>query len=88
MAIKHGNKTYLQILLDPNRAALLMSLAEDQKVRPTAWVREVIYKQLELCVSSEAYKQAFEADQEVWRDSIRRRVEGRARLKKDVQDSE
>ena len=48
----------------------------------------MIYKQLELCVSSEDYKNAFEADQEVWKESIRRRVEGRARPKKDVQDSE
>jgi hypothetical protein len=88
VAIKHGNKTYMQILLDPNRAALLMQLADDQKVRPTAWIRDVIYKQLELCVSSDDYRNAFEADQEVWKESIRRRVEGRARPKKDVQDSE
>ena len=78
----------MQILLDPNRAELLMALADDQKVRPTAWIRDVIYKQLELCVSSDAYKTAFEADQEMWKESIRRRVEGRARPKKDGPDSE
>ena len=48
MAIKHGNKTYLQILLDPHRAKLLMNLAEGLKVRPTSWIRDVVYKELEL----------------------------------------
>jgi len=87
MAIRHGNKTYLQILLDPNRAELLMQLAEAQKVRPTAWIRDVIYKQLELCVSADEYGKAFEADKAAWQESIERRVQGRARLKKDVKES-
>ncbi|WP_291813116.1 hypothetical protein [Limnobacter sp.] len=87
MAIRHGNKTYLQILLDPNRAQLLMQLAESQKVRPTAWIRDMVYKQLELCVSEAQYKEAFEADKSVWAESIQRRVEGRARLKKEVKDA-
>ena len=87
MAIRHGNKTYLQILLDPNRARLLMQLAESQKVRPTAWIRDMVYKQLELCVSEAQYKEAFEADKSVWAESIQRRVEGRARLKKEVKDA-
>ena len=86
MAIRHGNKTYLQILLDPNRAQLLMQLAESQKVRPTAWIRDMVYRQLELCVSEAQYKEAFEADKSVWAESIQRRVEGRARLKKEVKD--
>ena len=87
MAIRHGNKTYLQILLDPNRAELLMQLAESQKVRPTAWIRDVIYKQLELCVSADEYSKALEADKAAWQESIERRVQGRARLKKDVKES-
>ena len=86
MAIRHGNKTYLQILLDPNRAQLLMQLAESQKVRPTAWIRDMVYKQLELCVPADEYREAFEADKKVWDESIQRRVEGRARLKKEVKE--
>jgi len=86
MAIRHGNKTYLQILLDPNRAELLMNLAEGLKVRPTSWIRDVIYKELERCVPSDAYQKALDADVEVWKDSIRRRVEGRARPKKDAEN--
>ena len=46
MAIRHGN-TYMQILLDPNRAELLANLADGLKVRPTSWIRDVIYKELE-----------------------------------------
>ena len=86
MAIRHGNKTYLQILLDPNRAELLMNLAEGLKIRPTSWIRDVIYKELERCVPSDAYQTALDADVEVWKDSIRRRVEGRARPKKDAEN--
>jgi len=86
MAIRHGNKTYLQILLDPNRAELLMNLAEGLKVRPTSWIRDVFYKELERCVPSDAYQKALDADVEVWKDSIRRRVEGRARPKKDAEN--
>ena len=86
MAIRHGNKTYLQILLDPNRAELLLDLAKAQKVRPTAWIRDVIYKQLELCVPADEYSKALEADQVAWQESIERRVKGRARLKKDVKE--
>ncbi len=41
MAIRHGNKTYLQILLDPHRAKLLMDVAESLQVRPTSWIRDV-----------------------------------------------
>jgi hypothetical protein len=87
LAIKHGNKTYLQVLLDPHRAELLMSLAEGLKVRPTAWIRDVVYKELERCIPAQAYEKALEADKAAWQDSVRRRVEGRARLKKDVPGS-
>ena len=47
MAIRHGNKTYMQILLDPHRAKLLFDLAEKASTRPTAWIRNAVYKALE-----------------------------------------
>ena len=86
MAIKHGNKTYMQILLDPNRAQLLMNLAKAMDVRPTGWIRDVIYKELERCVPSDSYQKALDADKKVWENSVKRRVEGRTRLKKDSKD--
>ncbi|MEK9823318.1 MAG: hypothetical protein VW840_14200 [Gammaproteobacteria bacterium] len=87
MAIRHGNKTYLQILLDPHRAKLLMEVAESLQVRPTSWIRDVVYRQLESCVPGDAYEKAFNADQEAWRDSVKRRVDGRLRLKKESENA-
>ena len=87
MAIRHGNKTYLQILLDPNRAKLLMEVAESLQVRPTSWIRDVVYRQLESCVPGDAYEKALKADQEAWRDSVKRRVDGRLRLKKESENA-
>ena len=84
MAIRHGNKTYMQILLDPNRAELLTNLAKGFGVRPTGWIRDVIYKELERCVPAEAYQAALERDRQAWKDSIQRRVDGRMRSKKDA----
>ena len=46
MALKHGNKTYMQLLLDPNRADLVATEAEKEGIRPSAWVRKVIYTKL------------------------------------------
>ena len=82
MAIKHGNKTYMQILLDPNRAALLANLANGLGVRPTGWIRDVIYKELERCVPADAYEAALQKDKQAWQDSVQRRVEGRMKSKK------
>ena len=77
MALKHGNKTYFQILLDPNRAKLVMESAEKGGIRATAWIREAFYEKLErICTASE-YKEAKAKDEAVWRESVRRRVEGR-----------
>ncbi len=77
MALRHGNKIYLQLLLDPNRARLVQERARDKNIRATAWIREAIYEKLErICTASE-YKEAKAKDEAVWRESVRRRVEGR-----------
>ena len=77
MALRHGNKTYLQILLDPNRAKLLMGQAQAENIRATAWVRNLIYKELEKQFPSSVYKEAVAQDEASWRKSIRKRIEGR-----------
>ena len=86
MAIRHGNKTYLQILLDPNRAELLREVAEAKGLRPTAWVREAVYKTLESHVSPEVYTVAANKDEAVWQASIRKRVEGRLKSRKQSEE--
>mgnify|MGYP000889465231 CR=1 FL=1 len=81
MAIRHGNKTYMQILLDPHRAALLMELAAEKSVRPTALVREMVYKVLKQELPSSTYNEAVAKDEAAWRESVRKRVEGRMKPK-------
>ena len=77
MALKHGNKTYLQILLDPHRAKLVMARAQEKGVRATAWIRNAVYKELERELPASTYKEAEAKDEAVWRESVRRRDEGR-----------
>jgi hypothetical protein len=86
MAIWHGNKTYMQILLDPHRAKLLFDLAEKAAVRPTAWVRNAVYKALEREYPSAVYNEAVAKDEAVWRASVRKRVEGRIKSRKASED--
>ena len=78
MALKHGNKTYMQLLLDPNRADLVATEAEKEGIRPSAWVRKVIYNKLETSLPSSVYKEAEAKDEVVWRESVRKRIEGRS----------
>ena len=77
MALRHGNKTYLQILLDPYRAKLVMDQAKSQGIRATAWIRNAVYKELERELSTSIYKDAEAKDEAVWRESVLRRVQGR-----------
>ena len=82
MAIRHGNKTYMQILLDPHRARLLFDVAEKVTMRPTAWIRDVIYKALEREYPAAIYNEAVAKDEATWRASVRKRVEGRIKSRK------
>ena len=90
MALRHGNKTYLQILLDPYRAKLVMDQAKSQGIRATAWIRNAVYKELERELSTSIYKDAEAKDEAVWRESVLRRVQGRTanETTNEVPDSE
>lgn len=77
MGIKHGNKHYLQILLDPNRAELLLELAEESGMRATAYTREAIYQHLLRKLPASVYNEAEAKDKLAWSESVRRRVKGR-----------
>ena len=46
MAIRHGNKTYFQILLDPHKAELVKFLAKAKGVKATSWIRTTVYERL------------------------------------------
>tara|TARA_R100000988_G_scaffold1777_1_gene1775 strand:- start:749 stop:1018 length:270 start_codon:yes stop_codon:yes gene_type:complete len=77
MAIRHGQKIYYQVLVDPNRAELIEDLAKKGDMRATAWIRQAIYSELKRVTSTVIYNEATAKDQAQWQSSIRNRVEGR-----------
>jgi len=79
----HGQKRYLQVLLDPHRADLLDAMAAQQEKRTTALVREMIYELLEQRISPEAYADAVSRDAALRADSIERQVAGRSKRRKE-----
>ena len=83
MALRHGNKTYFQILLDPHRAQMIQEAASKADKRATAWIREAVYSELKRVSPASVYNEAVAKDQAEWRQSVRKRVEGRAKPKND-----
>ncbi len=83
MALRHGNKTYFQILLDPHRAQMIQEAAAKADKRATAWIREAVYSELKRVSQASVYNEAVAKDQAEWRQSVRKRVEGRAKPKDD-----
>ena len=77
MASKHGQKTYIQLLLDPHRAKLLTDMAAENEMRPTAFMRDALYAYLKRALPSSIYGEAEAKDEAVWRESVRNRVKGR-----------
>ena len=79
MAGVHGSRVYYQVLLQPNRSELVNDLAKEAGVKATEMIRRMVYSYLERELPASVYKQAFAADEAVWRQSVRNRVEGRAK---------
>ncbi len=88
MPLNHGNKFYCQLLLDPHRYKLAEQLAVAQNKKVTALLREMVYTALERALPSSEYKAAQAADEAAWRESVKRRVEGRMRSKQEGKVSE
>jgi hypothetical protein len=91
MATRHGAKIYVQLLLDPNRAELLLQMAKEQSTeevtkRPTDLMRDILYSHLERVLPSSVYGEAAAKDHAVWKESVRNRVKGRSKKKKDLED--
>ena len=74
MTIKHGKKDYYQILLDPHRSDLLKKLVNEQGIKATSLIRELIYEQLEKKVPKHIYQVALAKDKAVWRESVSNRL--------------
>lgn len=79
MPVRQGGKFYAQVLLDVNRYALLQRLAQSRNQRVTHLIRDLVYEHLEASVPASEYKAAFSADQALWAEAVRRRVQGRQR---------
>ena len=46
MATKHGNRVYIQVLLEPFRGELFMQEANAQGIKPSALIRQLVYNYL------------------------------------------
>ena len=78
MSKGHGQRKYLQILLEPSRGELFFKMAEESGEKASALARDVLYSFLEVNADKKAYKQAKESDEEAWKQSVQNRLEGRA----------
>jgi len=83
MAQLHGNKAHYHVLIDPNRAELLLEKAAEADQRPAAWIREAVYSELKRISSPTVYSEAEAQDLARWRQSVRKQVEGRTKQNND-----
>ena len=90
----HGNKKYYHVLIDINRGELFDDYIRTKlKIKPTSWIREVVYKFLQDKIDKEVYDEALRKDQENWNRAIQNRLQGRAlsrilnSIKKKMSDS-
>jgi len=79
MAVQHGSKYYVQLLIDPNRYQLVEKLATREGKKVTALLRDLVYQGLEQAFSVAEYMNAKAEDEAEWQKAVRRRVEGRVR---------
>ena len=63
----HGNKKYYHVLIDINRGELFDEYIRTKlKIKPTSWIRDVVYKFLQDKIDKEVYDEALKKDQENW----------------------
>jgi hypothetical protein len=72
---------YAQVLLDPSRFELLDRMAADRGIKTTALIRQIVYERLQQELPASEYRAAETADQALWAEAVRRRVQGRLRAK-------
>ena len=79
MATKHGNRVYIQVLLEPFRGELFMQEAEALGIKPSALIRQLVYNYLAENTDEQAYCDALVNDKQKWQDAVDARLEGRAK---------
>lgn len=61
---KHGNKVYLQVLLDEARCNLLQELAGNAKL--SHYIRETLYSHIQRKMPAERYNEALDKDRQAY----------------------
>ena len=79
MATKHGNRVYIQVLLEPYRGELFIEEAAALGVKPSALIRSLVYDYLASMTDEESYADAEMNDKKKWQDAVDARLEGRAK---------
>ena len=78
MATKHGNRVYIQVLLEPFRGELFMQEADAQGIKPSALIRQLVYDYLAENTEEQPYLEALTKDKQKWQEAVEARLEGRA----------
>ena len=78
MATKHGNRVYIQVLLEPFRGELFMQEADAQGIKPSALIRQLVYDYLAENTGEQPYLEALTKDKQKWQEAVEARLEGRA----------
>ena len=78
MSKGHGQRKYLQILLEPHRGELFFQIAEETGEKASALARDILYEFLEKHAEKKRYKEAKNLDENAWKQSVQNRLEGRA----------
>jgi len=81
MPVRHGNKHYLQVLMDNAKYQLLEQCAQERGVRTTALARDAVYEWLSMNVDPELFQEANLIDDATWKQSVRNRVKARLQNK-------
>ena len=87
MATKHGNRVYIQVLLEPYRGELFLLEAEKQNLKPSALLRQLAYEYVAENVDEEAYCDAIVKDKQKWQEAVDARLLGRAQSRAAVIES-
>ena len=82
MATKHGNRVYIQVLLEPFRGQLFLDEAEKHNLKPSALIRNIVYDYLAESLDEEAYCDAVVKDKQKWQQAVDARLEGRAQTRR------
>ena len=81
MATKHGNRVYIQVLLETFRGELFIEKAETLGIKPSALIRKLVYEYLASVTGEEAYAEAKHNDEQKWQDAVKARIRGRQEMR-------